>query len=120
MSVLSTVLAQGTTHFNLGPGGGQFANLTGITVGSIISAGIQILLIVTSIILLFVLIIGGITVMTAGAEGNPQKTAQGQQAVTAAIIGLVIVFGAWAVISLINLFFGVDILQLNIPNAQNN
>lgn len=101
---------------NLNPGG-QFSGLNNITIGNIVSSIIVLLLIITSIILFFILIIGGIAVMTSGG-GDPQKAARGSQAVTAAAIGLVIVFGAWAIINLINIFFGINILQLNIPNAQ--
>lgn len=110
-----TLIAQ---SINLGPGGGQFGGLTNITLQAIISAAIQFIFIITAIILLAVLLFGGITVMTSG--GDKQKTASGQAAITAAIIGLLIVFGAWAIINLINLFFGVNILTLNIPNAQTN
>lgn len=113
MSVFTIVKAQA---INIQPGG-QFGGLNNITISNIISAGIQILLIVTAIILLFVLIGGGIAVITSGG-GDSQRQARGQQAVTAALIGLLIVFGAWAIINLINIFFGINILQLNIPNAQ--
>ncbi|KKR01070.1 MAG: hypothetical protein UT24_C0007G0032 [Candidatus Woesebacteria bacterium GW2011_GWB1_39_12] len=75
------------------------------------------MLVVTAIILIVILVAGGIAVMTSGG-GDPQKKAGGQKAVTGAIIGLMIVFGAWAIINLVNLFFGINILQLNIPNAQ--
>ena len=115
MKMLSTVLAQ--SPLNLQPGG-QFSGLNTITFANIISAVIQLILIVVAIILLFILMGGGIAMM-AGGGGNPQNAERGRQAVTGAIIGLIIVFGAWAIINLVNIFFGVNILRLNIPNAQN-
>ncbi len=114
MYMLSSVLAQ--SPINIQPGG-QFSGLNSITFANIVAAVIQLILIVVSIILLFILIGGGIAMMTSGG-GNPQNAERGRQAVTGAIIGLIIVFGAWAILNLINIFFGVNILQLNIPNAQ--
>lgn len=108
------LLAQGS--INIAPGG-QFAGLNNITIANIIGALITLILIITAIILLIVLLVGGIAVMTSGG-GDPQKASRGRQAVTSALIGLIIVFGAWAILNLIHLFFGVDILQLNIPTAQ--
>jgi len=34
------------------------------------------------------------------------------------MIGLVIIFGAWAMISLLTSFFGVNLYELIIPDAQ--
>jgi len=34
------------------------------------------------------------------------------------LIGLVIVFAAWAIVQLINTFFGIDIFSLSLPTAQ--
>ena len=101
--------------FNMLPGS-QFQRLGVITASSLIGSIIVMILIATSIILLGILIVGGIMVMTSG--GDKQKSANGQQAVTAAVIGLVIIFGAWAIINLINLFFGINIINLNVPSAQ--
>ena len=101
---------------NITPGG-QFSGLNNITIANIISALIQLTLIAAALIFFFILILGGIAVITSGG-GDPQKTSRGQQAVTGALIGLVVVFGAWAIINLVSVFFGIDLLQLNIPNAQ--
>lgn len=95
----------------------QFINLGNITIGGLVSAGITLLMVITAIILVFILIGGGIAVMVGGRNANPQQSERGSKAVTAAILGLVIVFGAWAIITLINAFFGINILSLTIPTA---
>jgi hypothetical protein len=95
----------------------QFTNLGTITFAGLVSAAIVFLMVITSIILLFILIAGGIAVMVGGRSGNAQQSERGSKAVTAAIIGLIIVFGAWAIITLINAFFGINILSLEIPTA---
>jgi hypothetical protein len=113
-TLLTTVLAAGQ-GVNIMPGG-QFANLGDITLASIISAVIVLVLVVAALIFFFMLVLGGIKYITSGGDKGQTEAARGQ--ITAALIGLVIVFAAWAIINLINLFFGVNILGLDVPSAQ--
>lgn len=105
------------TQIDLTPSGGsgQFGNLGNITITSIISAVIILILIVAALVFLFMLIMGGIKYITSGGDKAATEGARNQ--ITAALIGLVIVFAAWAIINLVNLFFGIDILSLDIPTA---
>lgn len=96
---------------------GQFVNLGNITISGLVSAAVIILLVIASLILIFILIAGGIAVMVSGRGGNAQQSEKGSKAITGAIIGLVIIFGAWAIITLLNAFFGINILSLAIPTA---
>ena len=106
------VLAQQAT-IALDPGTG-FEDIANITVGSIISGAIQLILIVAALIFFFLLIIGGIRWMTAGGDKEKAGAARGQ--LTSALIGLAIVFAAWAIIRLIEALFGISILSgLTIP-----
>src|SRR3989337_4507375 len=113
MTLLSPVFAQST--INLSPGG-QFTGLNSITIANIISALIILILIIAALVFFFMLVWGGIRYITSGGDTGQTEAARSQ--ITAALIGLVIVFAAWAIINLVNLFFGVNILSLNIPNAQ--
>ena len=108
--MLSTVLAQ----INIAPQN-DFSNLNNITITNIISALIILVLIIAALVFLFMLILGGIRYITSGGDKAQTESARGQ--ITAALIGLVIVFAAWAVINLVNLFFGVNIMELNVPSA---
>jgi hypothetical protein len=64
------------------------------------------------------LIIGGVRWITSGGDKAATEAARGQ--ITAALVGLVIVFAAWAILQLIELFFGVDILGgLEVISVQN-
>lgn len=114
MQIIATVLAGSSVEL-IPPT--QFTNLGNITFSGLVSAGIILLMVITAIILLFILIGGGIAVMVGGNSGNPQQSERGSKAVTAAIIGLVIVFGAWAILTLLNAFFGINILSLELPSA---
>src|SRR4030042_749568 len=93
----------------------DFSNLSNFSVQNLIGLVINFILIIAAIILFFILLGGGIAMMLSGGKGNSQGAQKGRSAVTSAAIGLIIVFGAWAIISLINHFFGIDIIHLNIP-----
>lgn len=100
---------------NIGAGG-QFSGLNAITIENLVSALIIIVLVIAALVFLFMLILGGIRYITSGGDKGQTESARSQ--ITAALIGLVIVFAAWAIINLISAFFGINILSLNIPNAQ--
>jgi hypothetical protein len=112
MTLLGTVLAGAT--IDLTPGD-QFSALGGITITGLISAAIILILVVAALVFFFMLIYGGIKYITSGGDKAQTEAARGT--ITAALIGLVIVFSAWAIITLINAFFGIDILQLTLPTA---
>lgn len=113
LTLFSTVLAE-VDPINLMPGG-QFANLGTVTFASIVSALVIFVLIVAALVFFFMLVIGGIRYITSGGDKGQAEAARGQ--ITAALIGLVIVFAAWAIINLINIFFDINILSLNIQSA---
>lgn len=91
-----------------------FGNLADITLPGIISTAIKLVLVVAALIAFFYLVWGGIKWITSG--GDKEQTAKAQGTITAALVGLVIVFAAWAIIKLLEQFFGIEILsKLNIP-----
>lgn len=94
---------------------GEFANLTNITFGGIISALIRLILIIAAIVFFFILVIGGIRWIMSGGDKANTEAARNQ--ITAALVGLVIVFAAWAILELIRIFFNIDLLQFDIPSA---
>jgi hypothetical protein len=95
------------------PGSG-FENLGGITVAGIVSAAIRLAVVVAAIVFFFILVIGGIRWIASGGDKAQTEAARGQ--ITAALVGLVIVFAAWAIVALINTFFHVNIFSLAIPS----
>jgi hypothetical protein len=113
MNLLGTALAAGTIE--LSPEGTQFAPLGSITITGLISAAIVLILVIAALVFFFMLIYGGIRYITSGGDKAQTEAARGT--ITAALIGLVIVFAAWAIITLINAFFGINILSLELPTA---
>lgn len=93
--------------------GGKFAGLEEITLPAVVPVLIQVILIISALVALVFMIIGGIKWITAGGDKAATESARGT--LTSALIGLVIVFAAWAIIRLIELFFGIHILTLEIP-----
>lgn len=108
------LLAQDT--INLQPGQNtQFATLGTLTIPGLISALIRLTLVVAAIVFFFILVIGGIQWIASG--GDKAQTEGARSRITAALVGLVIVFAAWAIVALINTFFHIDIFSLAIPSV---
>jgi hypothetical protein len=77
-------------------------------IGSLISGAIGLALIGAALAAFFYLILGGFQWITSG--GDKAGTEAAREKITAAFIGLAIVVTAWAVMRLIETFFGLSIL----------
>ncbi|MDD4937920.1 MAG: hypothetical protein PHX34_02770 [Candidatus Shapirobacteria bacterium] len=96
---------------------GSFQNLENLTAGGIISGAISLVLIVVALVFFFILVFGGLRWVTSG--GDEKKVGEARSQITNALIGLAIVFAAWAIMKLIGTVFGIDILgNLSIPSFQ--
>ena len=113
MMMAGVVYAQDTV--NLGPTE-EFANLSQVTLPNIVPVVIQMILIVAALVALVFLIVGGIKWITSGGDKTAVESARGT--ITSALIGLLIVFAAWAIIRLIEYFFGLAILDLKVPTIE--
>lgn len=112
---MQNLLAQAT--IDLKPKTGNFADLGGLTFPQIISGLIRFTVVIAAIVFFFILVIGGIKWIASG--GDKGKTEEARNQITAALVGLVIVFAAWAIVALINVFFKIDIFSLTIPSVYN-
>ncbi len=101
---------------NLQPQEGQFQGLGTLTIAGIISAAIKLTLVVAALVFFFMLVVGGIKWILSGGDKAQTEAARNQ--ITAALVGLVIVFAAWAIVQLVQAFFGINILSLTIPTAK--
>jgi len=77
-------------------------------IGKLISNIIYLIFVLAALIFFFMLVIGGIQWMLSGGDKAATEAARGR--ITAALIGLVIVFAAWAITVLIEKFLGISIL----------
>ncbi len=89
----------------------QFSNLENIDFGQLVGIAISFILIVASIAFFFMLVLGGIKWITSG--GDKGKTEAARNQITAGLVGLVIVFAAWAILTLVESFFGVNLRSFN-------
>lgn len=97
---------------------GQFNVLGGFTIANIISTVIVIILVVAALLFFFMLILGGVKYITSGGDKAKAESARGM--ITAALIGLVIVFAAWAIVQLVQGIFGIDIFNLDVPTINSS
>lgn len=86
---------------------------------NILRAGIQFILVIAFVLAFIFLLIGGLRWITAG--GDEKAIGSARNMITAALIGLVIILVAYAIIRLVEIFFGVNIVTggITLPNAVN-
>ncbi len=95
------------------PAGSDFARLGDLTAPRLISTGISLIMLVVALVFFFMLVWGGLKwVMSQGDQKNVEAA---RNQITNALIGLAIVFAAWAIMQLISTVFGIDIFSLTIP-----
>ena len=84
--------------------------------GKFISAILAAILVIATLAAFIFLIIGGLRWITSGGDKGAVETAQKQ--IQAAIIGLFVVFAAWAIMLVVGKFLGIpDIFNLNFPTG---
>jgi TRAP-type C4-dicarboxylate transport system permease small subunit len=95
---------------------GNFSALENLTPASLVSGAISLVLLIVALVFFFMLIWGGLRwVMSQGDQKNVE-TARNQ--ITNALIGLAIVFAAFAIMKLIGAVFGIDLFNFEIPSLQ--
>ena len=115
LAITASAFATGNS-VNPCPGAGQFTklcNLNANNIGGIIGAAVTFILIIAVLIALFFLIFGGIRWITSGGDKAKVESARGT--IIAAIIGLVISFLAFFILSLALSFFGLSLSNLTLP-----
>jgi len=99
----------------------QLADVSEFSIIDIVRGIIQFILVVAFVLAFIMLLIGGIRWITAG--GDEKAVASARNMITAALIGLVVVLVAFALIKLVETFFGVSIItgltEQSIPKVTN-
>jgi hypothetical protein len=75
--------------------------------GLFVSRAINIALMIAAVLVFVYLVWGGIQWITSG--GDKGKTEEARARITAALVGLAVVAAAWAVMLLVQYFFGLDV-----------
>ena len=87
--------------------------LTSLTVSGIVSGAISLVMLVVALIFFFILIWGGLKWVMS--EGDEKAVTSARAQITNALIGLAIVFAAFAIMKLIETIFGISLFKLTIP-----
>jgi len=83
------------------------------TPGSLLTTILPNIYIIASIILMFILLGAGFTIVTRGDK--PEQTQKGRQGITTAIIGFIIIFASYWIIQIIEIITGIPIFEAQIP-----
>lgn len=97
--------------------GSNFSKLCALnanSIGPIVGAAVAFILVIAALISLFFLIWGGISWITSGGDKAKVESARGR--IIAAIVGLVIAFLAFFILSLVLSFFGLSLSNLTLPH----
>lgn len=92
-----------------GPGSHFLKEITGV--GELASLLLSNALIIAGIIMLFLLVFGGFSMIAGAGQDNPERAAKGRQVATTAVIGFIIILAAYWIIQIIELLTGTDILK---------
>lgn len=77
---------------------------------------VGLMIVLAAVVAFFFLLYGGIRWITS--QGDKERMTAAQNTITAALVGLIVVFAAWAIMKLLEAFFGIDILsELKIPSV---
>lgn len=106
---LLVVPALAQEKIELGVGNNSnFVGLQNLSISGIISGAISLVMLVVAIVFFFVLIMGGLRWVMS--EGDQKNVEAARNQITNALIGLAIVFAAFAIMKLIETIFGISLL----------
>jgi hypothetical protein len=79
------------------------------TLNDVVSVILLAAMSIAGIIFLFMVMGGGIAIMSSG--GDPERAGRGQKAATAGFIGFVVIFAAYWIVRIIEIVVGVDFVS---------
>lgn len=94
--------------------GGAFGSPFGQTktLGDLVSTILTVSLTTAGILVLFLLIFAGFSMIVGAGSDNPEQAAKGKQAATAALIGFIIIFVSYWIIKMIETITGLNFITL--------
>ena len=79
-------------------------------IGEIVGIIVQSALVISGVIVFFLFIFGGLSIIMGAGNQDPQQAAKGKAAITYAVIGFFLVFTAFWIIRIIEIIIGVDFI----------
>jgi len=112
--VLAISPASAFAAVSLVPTDKNFEQLGKVDTQGVVSFIINGILVIAGLFAFLYLLWGGVQWIMAG--GDKEGTEKARKRITAALVGLAIVFSAYAIAFLVKSVFGVDVLTFNIPS----
>ncbi|MCJ7827564.1 hypothetical protein MUP65_00250 [Patescibacteria group bacterium] len=84
------------------------------SIGGIFTSLLPNLYILAGIIFFLLIFAGGFTIISSAGKGMEEGVAKGQKALTAGVIGFIIVIGSYWIIQIIGMITGLDILNTSL------
>ena len=116
LAIASQAFAQTGGSLDPCPQNSQFNTLCKLNasqIGSVVSSAVTIILIIATLIALFFLIWGGVRWILSG--GDKAKVEEARKTIIGAIIGLIIAFLAYFILTLVLGIFGLSLTKLSLP-----
>ncbi len=110
---MTQLLALADTNIDLTDINSKWDPVTNITAQRVLVFAVNGILIVAGIVAFFFLLFGGVQWILAG--GDKEGTEKARKRITAALVGLAIVFSAYALAFLVEAIFKISILTFTIP-----
>ena len=80
------------------------------TLGDVISAILPNIFTIAGIFLFLLLLIGGFLFIHGAGQDNPEGASRGKQAITAALIGFLIIFASYWIMQILGVLTGLQLL----------
>lgn len=81
------------------------------TLGSLTSLLVQNAYVIAGILAFLLIVVAGFQIVTAASSGESKKMEKGRQAMTAAVIGLLVIIGAVWIVQILGIISGVNLLR---------
>lgn len=82
-----------------------------LSIGGLVSSFVGAAIVISGVIMLFLFVFGGISIIAGAGQSNPESVARGKKALTAALIGFIIIFTSYWIVRIIELIFGYDFIS---------
>jgi len=89
--------------------GSPFGQTLGL--GDLVSVLLSNAFVLAGIILLFIFVAGGLSMVIGAGQDSPEKASKGKQATTSAVIGFIIIFVSYWIIKIVEILTEIDILD---------
>ena len=83
-----------------------------IFIGMLLPKLVGLLFVVGAISFFFMILVGAVSYILSGGDKARVEAARGR--ITSALVGIVLLLGSFAIVKLVETFFGVDILSIDI------